>query len=138
MTIMIDTNIILDVLGKREPFLKHSAKVLMLAAQKKFSACITANTITDIYYLTRKHIPDPEKIRIILLDLMDVLNVVDVTRTDCVKAFDLSMNDHEDALLARCAKRIKANFIVTRNPDDFINSPVPAIIPEDFLLSLKR
>ncbi len=66
--------------------------------------------------------------------MMDVLDVVDVTRNDCIKAFDLLIADYEDALLVHCAKRTKAEYIITRNTKDFVNSPVEAIAPEDFLI----
>lgn len=56
MNVLIDTNVVLDVLGKREPFVKHSALILMLAAKGRISASITANTVTDIYYLAKKHL----------------------------------------------------------------------------------
>ncbi|HCY36687.1 MAG TPA: DNA-binding protein [Candidatus Margulisbacteria bacterium] len=134
MISMIDTNIILDVLGEREPFVQHSSAILMLAAKGKISASITANTVTDIYYLTKKYLQNPEAIKNALLGLMEVLDVIDVTKVDCIKAFDLSMNDYEDAVLAHCAKRVKAEYIITRNTKDFTNSPVNAIAPEDFLL----
>lgn len=133
MNVMIDTNIILDILGKKEPFVQHSASVLMLAAKGKLSAAITANTVTDIYYLMKKHLQNHEAVKNALLSLMDVLDVVDVTKADCIKAFDLPMNDYEDALLTHCAKRVKADYIITRNVKDFINSPVNTIAPEDFL-----
>ena len=134
MKVLIDTNVVLDVLGKREPFVEHSTAILMLAGSQKISASITANTVTDIYYLLRKHISSKEAVKEAMLGLMDVLDVVDVTRNDCIKAFDLLIADYEDALLVHCAKRTKAEYIITRNTKDFINSPVEAIAPEDFLI----
>lgn len=133
MNVLIDTNVILDILGKREPFVRHSSAILILAAKGKLSASITANTVTDIYYLMKKYLQNPEAIKNALLGLMEVTDVVDVTKADCIKAFDLLMNDYEDALLAHCAKRVKTDYIITRNAKDFSNSPVNAIVPEDFL-----
>ena len=133
MNVLIDTNVVLDVLGKREPFVQHSVEILMLAAQQKLSASITAYTITDIYYLTKKYISDREDIKRTILGLIEVLDVVDVTRSDCIKAFELSMTDYEDALLAQCAKRTKATYIITRDTKDFTSSPVEAITPKVFL-----
>jgi hypothetical protein len=46
---------------------------------------------------------------------------------------ELDMTDYEDALAAQCAKRIKADCIVTRNTADFMASPVPAKEPSAFL-----
>lgn len=133
MNVIIDTNVILDILGNREPFVQHSAKVLMLSAKGKLSASITANTVTDIYYLTKKYLQSHEAVKNALLGLMEAVDVVDVTKADCIKAFDLPMHDYEDALLAQCAKRVKADYIITRNVKDFAGSQVNAIAPEDFL-----
>lgn len=133
MNVLIDTNVIMDVLGKREPFVQDSAAILMLAAKGKLTASITANTVTDIYYLTKKYLLNHEAVKNALLSLFDILEVVDVTKVDCIKAFDLQMNDFEDALLAHCAKRVKADYIITRNVKDFKNSPVKTIAPKDFL-----
>jgi len=40
--------------------------------------------------------------------------------------------DFEDCLQYLCAKSVNADFIVTRNPKDFVNSTIPAILPDDF------
>jgi hypothetical protein len=48
-------------------------------------------------------------------------------------ALDSNMADYEDALLAFNGKRHKADYIVTSNAADFINSPIPALSPQDFL-----
>ena len=133
MNVLIDTNVIMDVLGKREPFFQDAAAVLMLAAKGNLFASITANTVTDIYYLTKKHLQNNEAVKNALLNLISILEVVDVTKVDCIKAFDLPINDFEDALLAHCAKRVKADYIITRNVKDFTNSPVNTITPKDFL-----
>ena len=133
MNVVIDTNVILDVIGKREPFVQFSAAVLMLVAKGNLSASITANTITDIYYLAKKHHHDHEVTKTALLNIIDLHEIVDVTKADCIKAFDLPMTDYEDALLAQCARRIKADYIISRDVKDFKNSPVKTITPKDFL-----
>lgn len=53
MKILIDTNVILDMLGKREPFFEAAAAVIFLAAEEKLEAYITSNLVTDIYYIAR-------------------------------------------------------------------------------------
>jgi len=49
MKVLIDTNIVLDVLAKREPYYKNSAEILKLAETGKLTAFITANSVTDIF-----------------------------------------------------------------------------------------
>ncbi|NYE58423.1 PIN domain-containing protein [Carboxydothermus ferrireducens] len=133
MNVLIDTNVILDVLGKREPFFQYSTSILMLAAKNKISASITANSLTDLHYLLKKYLKNNEQVKNALKSLIDILDIVDITKNDCLKAFDLPMDDYEDALLAFCAKRVKADYIITRNIKDFLNSPVNPITPEDFI-----
>ena len=58
---MIDTNVILDVLLKREEFFESSKAVLTLCEDRKIQGFVSASTITDIFYLTRKALHSPDK-----------------------------------------------------------------------------
>ena len=49
----------------------------------------------------------------------------------------LTAGEPEDCLQDRCAEGIGANYIITRNVDDFSNSKIQAILPEIFLEQLK-
>ena len=132
MKIAIDTNVVLDTLAHREPFFERSRAVMQLVAKGKVRGAITANTITDIHYILRKHLGG-EVLKAALRGLMELLEVVDVTGPDCLAALDLDMDDYEDALLAHCAQGWGADYIVTRNTRDFADSPLEARTPEDFL-----
>ena len=132
MKIVIDTNIVLDILACREPFFEQSQAVMQLIAQNKVTGAITANSVADIYYIMHKRL-DKEKIRDTLYALMELLDVVSVTRRECLAALNLPMSDYEDALLSCCAKNWDAEYIVTRNTKDFSLSLVKAVTPEDFL-----
>ena len=133
MKLLIDTNIILDALMNREPWAKSAQAIILAVAEEKAEGCITASSFTDIHYLLRKHLRDKEKTKQALLGLLTIVSVLDVTGTDCEKAFDLPMPDYEDALLAFCGKRHKVDFIITRNLKHFEGSPVKVSSPEDAL-----
>lgn len=136
MKIVIDRNVILDAMVSRAPFHASAEKLFLLAAEDKISACITATSVTDIYYLLHKHLQENTKCRQALLKLFALFKILDIISSDCKKALELPMTDYEDALLATCAKREKANWIVTRNLKDFSASPVRALSPDDFLKSI--
>ena len=51
MKLVFDTNVILDVLAKREPFFGDSLKALDFIARKDVSGAITANIVTDVFFL---------------------------------------------------------------------------------------
>lgn len=135
MRIMIDTNIVLDTLARREPFFEQSQAVLQLVATGSIEGAITASTITDIYYILRKHLGS-EALRSALYGLIELLEVVEVTRADCLTALNLPMDDYEDALLVCCAGNWRADCIITRNAKDFTHSPIRAITPQEFLATL--
>jgi predicted nucleic acid-binding protein len=136
MKVLIDTNIIIDVLAKREPFYQNSVQILRLSETGKITAYLSANSVTDIVYILRKYLSDRSVLTGTVQNLLSIVEVADILKTDILKAFELNFTDYEDALQARCAKRLKADFIVTRNQADFINSPVPALTPEALLAEL--
>ncbi|NMA52555.1 MAG: PIN domain-containing protein, partial [Peptococcaceae bacterium] len=65
--------------------------------------------------------------------LCAVVDIADVGKADILSAMELDIPDYEDALAAQCARRIRADCIVTRNITDFVSSPVPAKEPAAFL-----
>jgi predicted nucleic acid-binding protein len=133
MKVLIDTNVILDALLARKPWSEPAQAVMLAVAKEQIEGCITASSFTDLYYLLCRNLRDEAQARQVLLALMTSVNVLDVTSMDCEKAFELSMPDYEDALLAYCGKRHKAEKIVTRNAKHFEGSPVKAISPDELL-----
>ena len=133
MKIAIDTNVIIDVYQNRLPFAVNSGRVLKLSECGRLVGYITASTVTDIYYILGRHIKDRVQLKALVQKLLTAVTLADVTARDVVSSFDLPMADFEDALLAQCAKRLNADYIVTRNERDFANSPVTPITPDVFL-----
>ena len=132
MKVLIDTNVILDVLTRREPHYGHSAALLRLCGTR-LAGCIAASQTTDIFYLLQREGMDAQAAKALLKKLTDNLKVVDINAADVQAALASEMTDYEDALLASCAKRQRAAYIITRNGKDFKLSPVKAISPKDFL-----
>lgn len=115
MKVMIDTNVILDALLKREPFDADAYSILKLADEKIIHANIAAFAIPDIYYFISKKLDHQSRLRAInaLFNLMDV---VSITKADITKAMSFTeFTDLEDALQFQCLKKIKADYIVTRD-----------------------
>lgn len=131
MKLMIDTNVILDVLLKREPFFTDSYRAIKLC-NKKHTPCFSASSATDIFYLLRKAL-GAEKARKVLGDLLHLLNCVDTMHGDITNALLSDVSDFEDAVVDSVAVRIKAKMIITRNVKDFKDSKIPAVTPADFI-----
>ena len=132
MKILIDTNVILDVLCKRESFYEDAATIMRYCEVDKITGVISALTIPNIVYIMRKEL-DRQKTREIITKLQLVFTVADLKADDIKRALAMDISDFEDALQSACASRIKADYIITRNIKDFIGSRVAAIKPSELL-----
>lgn len=133
---LIDTNVIIDALAAREPFRAEAEQILTLAAEEKFEGFVTGSSVTDIYYLIRRKLSHREACAAIKT-LMQALRVVAIGEGECMDALDSEMQDFEDAVIAVCAKRVNADYIVSRD-EEFAKAgcPVPVLPPGAFLAQL--
>ncbi len=129
MRITLDTNIILDILMRREPHFADSYLVLLNALENGDICMVPVSATTDIAYILR----NTDDIKGKLRDLSYMVRLTDVTADDFQEAVKAEIPDFEDALLAANAKHNRADCIVTRNAKDFKGSPVRAITPAQFL-----
>jgi len=133
MVILIDTNIILDYLIARQPFMDNADKVLGLCLQQKCSGYIAAHSITNIFYILRRQFSVSERKKM-LIELCEFVEVAGIQKKQVIDALvNEDFDDLEDCLQIECAKAVNADYIITRNITDFSASPIPAILPEDFL-----
>lgn len=137
MVIWIDANIILDVLQKRMPYFNDSALIWKLCETNQVTGYFSALTAANLIYIMRKELT-PEKIEKILSSLMLIFRSADLTPEDLNKAASMHWKDFEDAVQVCSAARFNANFIITRNPNDFSESPIPALQPNEFLSKFKN
>jgi hypothetical protein len=74
-----------------------------------------------------------------LSKLCGFIDVTDINKQQIINAIkDERFADLEDCLQAECAASVGADYIITRNVDDFTNSIIPAIVPEKFLELVER
>ena len=136
MKIMCDTNVIIDVLLEREPFAENSCKVLSLCEEHRVDGFISASSVTDIYYLVRKHTHSTDLAYKAVGKLLEIVKVCSVTNNDVLTAFQRKAKDFEDCLMAICAKSIRCDYIITRNKKDFEEFDIPLLTPTEFLQQL--
>lgn len=134
MKIMCDTNVIIDVLLEREPFVEDSYKVLELCEKHKIDGFVSASSITDIYYLVKKYTHSTGLAYKAIGKLLEIIKVCSVTDNDILAAFQKRAKDFEDCLVATCAKSIHCDFIATRNKKDFEGFGIPVLAPSEILL----
>jgi predicted nucleic acid-binding protein len=116
MKVVIDNNVAIDALKPRQPFDTEAKAVFRLFGEEKFEPYVTANSLTDIFYVLRRgNDANAAKAKSVVANLMSVVNVIPLTESDCADALALPMNDFEDAVVAVCAEKIKADCIVSRD-----------------------
>lgn len=135
---LIDTNVLVDAFAAREPFNKEAEEILALVADDKFTGFVTGNSLTDIYYLVRKDL-SPVQALIAVKTLLGIMEVVPVGKDECADAAESGLPDFEDAVVAVCAARAKADFIVSRDKGFAkLAVAVPVLTPAKFLARLRR
>jgi predicted nucleic acid-binding protein len=120
--VLIDTNIILDIALNRKPFVEHAALLWRLAEQKEITACLSNTSITDIFYIVRKH-AGQDKARGLVADILDTFCLADIDEDGFREALNLDMNDFEDAVQYVICIRNGCDALATRNKVDFGNRP---------------
>ena len=134
MKILIDTNIILDVMLRREPFYKLSLKILGLTKKDDVEEYISASAITDIYYLAYRQLRDKGKVKKLMNELLTVVSVASVSEQEIENDLSLEWNDFEDSVQYSVAYLQEMDGIVTRNPNDYKEAKIKVWKPEEFLL----
>lgn len=133
MRVLIDTNVLLDFLLGREPYFSNADRIIKMCADRKIQGFMAAHSVPNMFYILRKDMSEEAR-REVLLNLCDILAVEGIDSVKIVAALKNStFSDLEDCLQSDCAKRIKADYIITRNMKDFEHAEVSAILPEDFL-----
>ena len=135
MKILIDTNVILDIALERKPFVKQAAILLKAVQQYKIQLFMTATTVTDLYYITRKE-KGKETALEFIEDLLQFVEVASVDKHVIIQALHSDIPDFEDAIQECSAKNEAIKIIVTRNEEDFKKSDLEIHSPESFLNTL--
>jgi len=130
LKIVFDTNIILDVLLNREPFVKLSANLVSAVENKKIEGFLCATTITTLDYLISKEI-NRNKANVEVRKLLSIFNISEVN----LKVLELSLNsefkDFEDAVQYYSGECRSVGGLVTRNTKDYKQAKLPIYTPDE-------
>ena len=137
MDLVLDNNIVIDHIDRREPFYELSRRVCLLGVVGEANTYISVNMLTDLYYLLRKDYGS-QGAQDLIENNLSFLQLIGISAEDAQKALAARWGDFEDCLVARCAEKIKADYIVTSNVKDFRSSSVEAVTPEELFDRLEK
>jgi predicted nucleic acid-binding protein len=137
MKLLIDTNVVLDLILKREPFYQNAIDVLSLAKREDVQEYVSASAVTDIYYITYRSLRDRNKVRLLMKELFVIVRVAGVTQQEIKEALELDWKDFEDSVQYSVALLQEMDGIVTRNPKDYEKTEIQVFTPEEILKKIK-
>ena len=135
--VFVDTNIVIDLLSRREPFYEEAARLFSLADKKQIEIGLSSLTIANTSYTLLKQL-NSATAKSILRNLRLVVRVLSLDD----KIVDLALNDEafhdfEDGLQYFTAKENRQDVIITRNLKDFKHSTIPILTARQFIESLR-
>jgi len=136
MNVFLDTNVMLDFLGEREPFYLTSAKIATLADKRKIEIVVSALSYATVSYFLTKY-EGIEKTKDKLRKFKVISKICELDEKIIEKGLNSNFSDYEDSLQYFSALRMECDILITRNGKDFKGVRIPVMTPDEFLNSLK-
>jgi predicted nucleic acid-binding protein len=133
--LFLDTNVMLDFLGEREPYYDSIAKIATLADKGKIKLIVSTLSYSIVFYLLSKF-ENPLIVKEKLRKFKIISESSDLTDQIIEKGLSSNFSDFEDALQYHCALKADCNILITRNGKDFKESEIPVMTSEEYLKSI--
>ncbi|MGI0516854.1 PIN domain-containing protein [Treponema denticola] len=135
--VLIDLNIILDFLNKRN-FHEEAANIINMCVEKKLFGFIAAHEITTLSYFLLKEKKDKNKAADIISDLLDMFNIIPIDEKILREALFSPVKDYEDAVIEVSSVKNSIDYIISRNLGDFKSARVQVFTPEQFFIKVSN
>ncbi|MCC6796835.1 MAG: PIN domain-containing protein [Candidatus Hydrogenedentes bacterium] len=133
MTLLLDTNVVIDFLSQRPLYLDETSRIIDSIQKGHLKGVVAFHSVTTIYYLVEK--ADGHRSAIDSIDwLLSMFTIASAGQELLVRARALDLPDFEDAVVVATAESEKCDAIVTRDKQGFARSPVPVYDPSAFIL----
>ena len=135
--LLIDTNIVIDLFAKRDPFYNDTAKLFSLADKNKLKLSVTSLTFANTNYILQK-----SESAAITREILRKFKILTTVLALDEKIVDLALNDNEfvdfeDAIQYYSAIENNQHIIITRNLKDFKPSKIPVMTASEFIKTIK-
>ena len=132
MRVFVDTNVVVDFLGKREPFFHDAAIIFEMGRLGKIDVVVSALTIVNCAYILRKQFSNVVTLNKIE-DFCQMLRISPIDRTVILNALSSRPADYEDAVQYNSAKFFSPDVIITRDKTGFKEYGVLTMSPVEFV-----
>jgi predicted nucleic acid-binding protein len=128
----LDTNVLLDVLRDRTPFVRQAHAVWMLAERGTVTGLVSTLSFSIVYYIVRR-CTDAETAMRSLRQLRAIFTPVPCDARTIDRALASGVPDFEDAIQYFSARSAGAECLLTRDAVHFPAAAIPVLSPEQFL-----
>lgn len=132
-TLFLDANVVIDLLGERDPFYMAVARIATLADRGEINLVVSALTYPIVFYLLSKF-EDREVVKEKIQKFKVIAETSDLTDKIIDIGLSSKFSDFEDALQYHCALMMNCDMVITRNGKDFKGSEIPVLSPDEFLV----
>jgi predicted nucleic acid-binding protein len=132
MKVFLDTNVLLDVLARRDPHCIAASAIWSRVERGTLDGYISAISFNNVHYVVRRAVTHQASHDALKL-LRGIFHVVALDEQIIQRAIDSEFSDFEDAIQFFSAHHVGAVSIVTRNVRHFPAEPLPVATPEEFL-----
>ena len=130
--VFFDTNIMIDVIGRREQFCMPSLQIMSLADRGLIRVYVCAMSYATASFILGR---DTKELDIIkeFAKFMKITTATLVDGSTIEQSVESKFKDFEDAMQYFSAKHENIDYIITRNKKDFTASDIPVFEPQEFV-----
>lgn len=136
MRALVDTNILIDYFGRREPFFQWWAPLLVMQEFGDIELWVAPQSFADTFYVLSRQVP-ADALQKAFHESLSFLKVCTVGSAEVAEATRRSWSDYEDCLVALCAESIDADVLLSRDADGFKDAKMPVHSLEGFFHMLR-
>lgn len=130
--IFVDTNIVIDLLSKREEFYKEAQELFTLADNNQVKLYVSALTFANTHYILTRNLKS-EDVRKVLIKFKTLVTVLPINEKIIELALVSDFTDFKDAIQYQTAIQNNLNIILTRNKKDFKNAKLPVLTAKEYM-----
>lgn len=137
MNLLLDTNVFIDYVGRKPSFFADAERVVAAGYFGDAKLWVSVQSLKDAFYVLERYL-DSRKIQRAFLNACEVITPVGLSADDALRAARLEWDDYKDCLIALCAEKARADYLITRDTKGFARSSVPAMTPAEWLGMMRR
>ncbi len=133
--LFVDSDILLDILLKRQPFDKFTGLLLEESRTRQLNINTSTLIFANIHYIITKNFNKniaKEQLKI----LSGILKILPLEPDDIIKALNSEHSDFEDTVQFFIAQKHECDLIISRNIKHYKKFNIPVLTAADFLNTL--